>query len=436
MGLLNMIRYAAFALVEGIKSDSVLRRKRLIEKCMQDDNYYDQYKQKKIKDILEYASNNTLFYRKYKDKPLESFPVITKNDIVGNENAFESLEYKNKPVHIMSTSGSTGRRFQIKQDYGKRKQVLADIIYFASTLGYYPGKKLIYLRNMEAKEKKSKFKQFLQNENLLFIRKLDDETLYSIYQEIANAGKDIFVLGYASTLHIISRYMEEHNLYFDNVSAVINGAEVLSGGTRSLIEKQFKCKCVSRYSNQEMGPMAQDDEVDHFNINRASYIVEVLCMDKDVPAEKGEMGRIVVTDLYNKATPLIRYDTGDLGTYQETKTGKPYIYRISGRMIDIFYTTKDEPFSGFAFDDYFEYNDAIDQYQVIQEDKYNITLNIILKKGRQINEQESSDAVKDIVGQDCKVKINYLDQTPITESGKFRLVIGKYKPNPNERDKI
>ena len=39
----------------------------------------------------------------------------------------------------------------------------------------------------------------------------------------------------------------------------------------------------------------------------------VLKLDSDEPAEPGELGRIVVTDYYNKTFPMVRYDTGDTG---------------------------------------------------------------------------------------------------------------------------
>lgn len=47
-------------------------------------------------------------------------------------------------------------------------------------------------------------------------------------------------------------------------------------------------------------------------------------MNSDEPAEPGELGRLVVTDYYNKTFPMVRYDTGDTGImrmYQDEKGG-------------------------------------------------------------------------------------------------------------------
>jgi phenylacetate-CoA ligase len=41
-----------------------------------------------------------------------------------------------------------------------------------------------------------------------------------------------------------------------------------------------------------------------------NLIVEILNED-DTPTAEGDIGRVVVTDLYNSAAPMIRYDLGD-----------------------------------------------------------------------------------------------------------------------------
>ena len=51
---------------------------------------------------------------------------------------------------------------------------------------------------------------------------------------------------------------------------------------------------------------------DYFIINNASYHIKFLKLDSDENADIGELSRIVVTDLFNYATPMIRHDTGDL----------------------------------------------------------------------------------------------------------------------------
>ena len=89
---------------------------------------------------------------------------------------------------------------------------------------------------------------------------------------------------------------------------------MLFDNTRMSLEQAFHCKCVSRYANEENGFLGQDYTKNNIFIpNRANYYIEILKLDSEESAELNEVGRIVVTDLYNYAMPMIRYDTGDFG---------------------------------------------------------------------------------------------------------------------------
>ena len=114
--------------------------------------------------------------------------------------------------------------------------------------------------------------------------------------------------------------------------------------------------------------------------------------------------------------------------FRSDEKGRPYLSKVYGRKLDLLYSTKDEPLSFFCLDEFFEPNVDIEQYQIVQEDRVHITVNLIMKKGKSIDEKWCVAGVKKVMGDDCIVSINYLDAIPITNSGKFRYVICKYKP--------
>ena len=73
------------------------------------------------------------------------------------------------------------------------------------------------------------------------------------------------------------------------------------------------------YGNNENGFLAcQVGEEDRYTVDLYNFYIEMLRLDSDDPVKPGELGRIVVTDFYNKAFPMIRYDTGDTGIYQRS----------------------------------------------------------------------------------------------------------------------
>lgn len=87
------------------------------------------------------------------------------------------------------------------------------------------------------------------------------------------------------------------------------------------------------------------DSSRRFYLNEASYFLEVAEIDSDEPAEYGELGRIVITDFFNYAFPLIRYDNGDTCIMQlDEKTKHPYIAQLYGRRLDLVYNTKNDLF--------------------------------------------------------------------------------------------
>ena len=431
MKLLNNLRYISWYLLELSKKDSIYKRLKSIERIMNDDNEYNQYVNERLDYILNYALDHQKYLSKFNISggvKLKDFPIVNKNIIINNLSAFQSDEYDHSKLHVKSTSGSTGVPFKVTQNSGKRKQVLAEVLYFSKLMGYKPGKKFIYLRNLESGYVKSKLMSFLQNESVILTRMYDDDTLDGIVKKIANMENETTILGYASTLQAVSSFMEKHDILLNNVSGIISGSETLTSKTRILTQRQFNCPVVSRYSNQEMGILAQEEKEDEFLLNRASYVFEILSLDDDTPVKDGEMGRIVITDLYNTATPLIRYDTGDIGVI-ETRKNRPYLVKIHGRKSDLLYTTKNQPVSHFAFDDIFKHNPIVEQYQLIQDNRTDITVNIITKNHDKIDEKEYTKLIKETLGEECNVSFKYLETTPISASGKFRCVICNYKPS-------
>ena len=108
-----------------------------------------------------------------------------------------------------------------------------------------------------------------------------------------------------------------------------------------------------------------------FILNEANYFIEIL-KENDEPAEEGELGRIVVTDLYNYAMPMIRYDTGDVGSlkYMEINgVKKKVITNFTGRKIDMVYDVSGRCLSPHKVSVTFWSFPELKQFQFIQEVK-------------------------------------------------------------------
>lgn len=110
-------------------------------------------------------------------------------------------------------------------------------------------------------------------------------------------------LAYAAT-RVVARTLD-----FEIIFSI---SETILPGTRELIAKKLGAKLVGIYSCEEVGYVATECPVAaHYHICSEMTFVEIVD-DAGLPVAPGQPGRVLVTGLYNYATPFIRYDIGDV----------------------------------------------------------------------------------------------------------------------------
>lgn len=405
-------------------------------------NHYEDIKSKitsgnfdiqQLNDLLTHAKLTTNFYMNIDSKDIKDYPVINKNDYKEKFLQFQSSLYINKKMHHMSTSGSTGTPFIVNQNINKRKRTLADIIYFNEICGQILGDKYIFFRVWTDKNKKSKLELFKQNLIPIDILHLNDEVLEGIRKLLKKDKSINSALAYASTYEHLVNYLKFCGDTPDmfNIKVLVTSSEVLDIRAKQNIKDIIGCNIIDRYSNQENGIIAQTfDFSDEFNVNTASYFVELLKIDSDEDAIEGEVGRIVITDLYNFAMPMIRYDTGDLAIHSGSdKNGIIKKFKsVQGRQVDTFYDTKGNKITAHAWSVQMWKFDKLKQYQFIQEDKKKYILKVSGAEGIYTKE-EFDKTLRDVLGDDAEINVEYIDSIPVLASGKFKKTICNYVPN-------
>lgn len=391
--------------------------------------------EEQLKKLLKHAVNTTVFYRLYNSDDIKSFPVINKNIIKEKWDELYSCEYKDAPVHHMSTSGSTGTPFTMDWDMGKRKRQLAELIFFNELAGQKLGQPYIYFRVWTSKNKKSFKELLMQNLLPINILHLDDAHLEKIRQRLKKRPYINSCLAYASTYEYLVKYMRQKGDTPDmfHIKSFVSGSEVLSMEMKKLIKNTIGCMVIDRYSNEENGFLAQSaDMSDEFKVNTASFLIEVLKQDSDEPAEIGEVGRIVVTDLYSFAVPLIRYDTGDLAIKaDERKCWTTVLKTIQGRKVDVIYDTKGNRLSPHSVTNYMWGYDRIKQFQLIQQDASHYHFNVNVDENIYTDEQLIKH-LKEFLGQDASITIEHINGIPALASGKFKKTVCNYNYNKDD----
>jgi len=332
----------------------------------------------------------------------------------------------------VSTSGSTGVPFSLYQNKDKKLRNTADTLFFAKLANYEVGNKLIYFRDWDGNAK-GKLAAFMQNLVLINSNDLQEDIIKDFLLHLKNDHTSrINMIGYPSAFEIVCDYLDKNqpSIKIDNVTSIITIAEALDSNTKSRLKKYFNCPVVSRYSNNELGMLAQQKAGagEHFYMNTASYFIELLAVDSDRHVKNGEIGRIVVTDLFNYCMPVIRYDTGDLGILsEETQAGEnPALARIEGRKMDMIYDPNGKLVSPHYFHLLTTYSGLL-QYQFIQKNENTYLCKLNVEKVLVAEENKVRMKLMDLLGPEANIKFEYVDEIPLLASGKRKKVLNEFK---------
>ena len=126
-------------------------------------------------------------------------------------------------------------------------------------------------------------------------------------------------------------------------------AEILFDYDKEMMETQFGVPVINEYGASELGLIAFQKTSGELLLNSETLFVEILD-DDNTPLPYGKEGRIIISSLYNKAHPFIRYDIGDIGSLCENSTSKkPVLKSLTGRTNDIAILPSGKKAAGLTF---------------------------------------------------------------------------------------
>jgi phenylacetate-CoA ligase len=130
--------------------------------------------------------------------------------------------------------------------------------------------------------------------------------------QIARRGP-YFVYGAPSYIARLAAGLLDANLATPVPAVVVTCGESLTPTNQASIERGLRTRVVNHYSTLEILYIAQTcpDQPALLHVNSERVIVRIV-RDDGQPADPGETGRVVVTDLANYVMPLINYDLGDI----------------------------------------------------------------------------------------------------------------------------
>ncbi len=429
-----MIRRAAYWGLDFLKGGVVRRHIRELESAFRDPEAAFALTRQRVQALIDHACNTTGYYRQFLGaKELSDFPVLQKKTIRERYQEFFSSAYKRSSLILADTSGSYGTPLTFYLTKEKKARQHAEVIYFLGWVGYKVGDRHICVRLIATR---SKLALFIQNKILLDSAGLDEEWLEKQRQILLTERVKVFI-GFPSATGVLAEYCRAqgdgpHSFHLD---AIITISEALSDPTRATLHQVFGCPVLSRYSLEELGflahechPFAESNDTSHHHLNIASYITEVLSLDSDEPISPGELGRVVVTDPFSHAMPLIRYDTGDLavlGGACPCGLPGPTLKRIEGRVVEEVLGTDGQRVSPYVINTVMRDLDDIVQFQFAQTGAKTFELRLCTLPSFH-QEDLARRRLLNALGADADLVLRYVEQIPPLPSGKRPYVVNEW----------
>jgi len=307
---------------------------------------FEKYVLEKRIAIVEYHLKNNNSYQDLVGKSScenwNELPVMTKKDFQKPLQERLSVGYSLKNVYVNKTSGSSGDPFVFAKDKFSHALTWSNIInrfgwfgidFNASLQARFYGIPLDFIGNT-----KERIKDFLSHRYRFPIFDLSDVILEQVLVKFQNKKFD-YINGYTSSVVLFAKFLQQKNIVLTAVCPTLKccvvTSEMLFEEDKILMEKQFGVPVVNEYGASELDLIAFQNPNGEWQVNSETLFVEILDDENNV-LSNGKEGRIVITSLYNKAHPFIRYDIGDVGILDEKSTfKKPILKKLIGRTNDI-----------------------------------------------------------------------------------------------------
>ena len=324
------------------------------------DSDFEAYIENQKNAILNFHLQNNTFYKDLcGNKTVTNWndlPILTKKDLQQPLKNRLSKGYPIKRQYTNKTSGSSGAPFSFAKDKMAHALTWTEFIdrynwydidldnsYQARFYGI-PLNKFGYY--------KERFKDWLSHRRRFSVFDLSADALRENTRLFSNQQFE-YVNGYTSAIVQFAKYLEKENSVLKTICPTLKccivTSEMLYDKDQKLLEKQFNIPIINEYGCAEVGLIAFKNRKNEWQVNSENLLIEILDEDNQ-PLPYGKEGKIVITSLYNKAHPFIRYELGDLGILDEKSTRKkPILKRLLGRTSDLINLPSGKTAAGLTF---------------------------------------------------------------------------------------
>ncbi len=338
-------------------------------------------------------------------------------------------------VFELATGGSSGVPLRFHTDQERESSQMAAKARAREWFGIRIGDRQMDLWGspieLGANDRLRVLKDRLLNFRLLSAFELSDDKMAGYRAEFEAQGTD-FVYGYASVLARYARFLagRGESLGHLRMKGAIATAELLLPEDAEVIARVFGCPVINEYGCRDGGYIAQSCPEGRMHIAADAVLVEIVD-DEGRVLPAGEVGEIVVTNLWSYGMPLIRYRLGDRAARLEDSCpcgrGLPLLGELQGRKTDTLFTPEGNRIHGLGAMYVLRVMPEVAQYQVVQDALDHLEVLVVPTEGadRPAAEATIRAGLARLMGPATRIEVSFVEAIPQLASGKLRAIWNK-----------
>jgi phenylacetate-CoA ligase len=392
-----------------------------------------QLSQEFLSELLRYCQANNGYYRAFLAEKLitpaalAELPLLNKQIIRQHFSELQSRDTGLK-TYLNSSGGSTGVPQTFVQDSEFLDWALASEAYYFREVHQIDPRcvRKVVLWGSERdtfkqRNLRGRLSNWLTSTVFLNTFQVAESDLVG-YVERINEYRPHYVKGYSGSLYEISRVINKRKLSVHQPRFLYSSAETLRDFMRAEIEEAFGAKVYDFYGSREVGPIAGECRQGRKHIFTFNNHVEVVD-ERGKPLPEGRIGRILISNLHNRAMPLLRYDIGDTGSLGTERcpcgVDLPQFAELKGRITDHFKKPDGGLVHGEYFTHLFYFRPWVSEFQVNQLARDLVQICIVkAAEPPPTDLLDIEQKIRLVMGENCRIAWEYVAQIPRTPQGK------------------
>lgn len=396
----------------------------------------------RLRSVIAHAYQNTVFYRERMDqlgiKPadirtiedMRILPIISRADVKSYFHEMLANHVRLSACKVTHSSGTTGEPVEYAYDQDALNVARALKVREKLWCGVHPGDRWVNI----AMTRKRGGHQITGGDWREFLKKyvmagLDVDVIEDLDVQVDNirAFAPTVLQAYPTSLHAVALEMRRRGITDWKPRLLFTVAELLGEDTRIIAREVFNMEIMDIYGLIEVGDIAwQCCRAREYHVNADAILVEFLNDGK--PVAHGEVGEIVVTSLYNRAMPLIRYRSSDAGRPSDGRCdcgcNLPMMKVVDGKMLDFLALPDGKLVSPHVPKKALLFVSGIQRFQIVQHTVHE--LDVLCEASPDWNEttpQQIEDTLRPIVGPAVRITSRRVEQIERSKSGKIKVIV-------------